>query len=98
MSYDLLGSLPLKSRLTRLPDISNNVGSVKAFLSTLLHSLRRVSSFVFFDLCIDDHGSRVIFRSASVRPKHLFDHNFDHDYYFKLPLQGAGCPIKWTAF
>ena len=31
-------------------------------------------------------------------PKHLFDHNFDHDYFFKLPLQGAGCPIKCTAF
>jgi len=24
--------------------------------------------------------------------------NFDHDYFFKLPLRGAGCPIKWTAF
>ena len=32
------------------------------------------------DLCIDDHGSLVIFRSASVRPKHLFDPYFDHDY------------------
>ena len=53
---------------------------------------------VFFVLCIDDHGSLVIFRSASVRPKHLFDQNFDHDYFFKLPLQGAGCPIKWTVF
>ena len=52
--------------------------------------------FVLFDLCIDDHGSFVIFRSDSVRPKHLFDQNFDHDYYFKLPFQGAGCPIKWT--
>ena len=31
-------------------------------------------------LCIDDHGSLVIFRSASVRPKHLFDPYFDHDY------------------
>jgi hypothetical protein len=34
----------------------------------------------FFDLCFDDHGSFVIFRSASVRPKHLFDRNVDHDY------------------
>ena len=47
----------------------------------------------FFDRCFDDHGSLVIFRSASVRPKHLFDQDFDHDYYFKLPFQGAGCPI-----
>jgi hypothetical protein len=31
------------------------------------------SSLFFFDLCFDDHGSFVIFRSASVRPKHLFD-------------------------
>jgi hypothetical protein len=40
----------------------------------------------------------VIFRSASVRPKHLFDPYFDHDYLFKLPLQGAGCPFKFAAF
>jgi hypothetical protein len=43
-----------------LPDISNNVGPVKLFLRTLLRSLRRVCSLVFFDLCIDDHGSFVI--------------------------------------
>ena len=43
--------------------------------------------FVLFDLCIDDHGSFVIFRSDSVRPKHLFDQNFDHDYYCKLPCR-----------
>src|SRR5882762_4037234 len=49
-------------------------------------------------LCIDDHGSFVICRADSVRPKHLSDQNFDHDYYFKLPLQGAGCPIKRTTF
>jgi hypothetical protein len=34
---------------------------------------------VLFDLRIDDHGSLVIFRSASVRPKHLFDPYFDQD-------------------
>src|SRR5215475_9305253 len=44
-------------------------------------------------LCFDDHGSFVIFRSVSVRPRHLFDQNFDQDYFFKLPLQGAGCPF-----
>jgi hypothetical protein len=81
-----------------LPDISNNVGSVKLFSATLLCALRRVVLFVFVDFCIDDHGSLVIFRSASVRPRHLFDQNFDHDYFFKLPLQGAGCSIKWTVF
>jgi len=36
-------------------------------------------------LCFDDHGSFVIFRSVSVRPKHLCDPYFDHDYLFKLP-------------
>src|SRR5882762_9292117 len=56
------------------------------------------TSWFFVDLCFDDHGSLVIFRSASVRPKHLFDQNFNHDYFFKLPFQGAGCPIKCTAF
>ncbi len=85
------------SNAPRKPDISNNVGSVKAFLSALLRSLRRVSCFVFVGLCIDDHGSLVIDRSASVRPKHLSDQNFDHDYFFELPSQGAGCPIKCTA-
>src|SRR6516225_1404129 len=47
----------------------------------------------FVHFWLDDHGSFVIFRSASVRPRHLFDHDFDHDYFFKLPLQGVGCPI-----
>jgi len=32
--------------------------------------------------------------SVSVRPKHLPDQNFDHNYFFKLSLQGAGCPTK----
>src|SRR5262252_5631745 len=40
-------------------------------------------------LRFDDHGSFVIFRSVSVRPRHLIDQNFDHDYFFKRPLQGA---------
>jgi hypothetical protein len=86
-----VGRRPLKSnllgRLTRLPGISNNVGSVKLFLSALLDALRRVVLFVFFDFCIDDHGSFVIERSVSVRPIHLFDQNIDHDYFFKLPCR-----------
>src|SRR5215472_18595861 len=80
------------------PDISNNVGSVKHFLSTLPRPLRRVVFLVLLCPCIDDHGSFVIFRSVSVRPKHLFDLYFDHDYFFKLPFQGAGCPTTCTAF
>ena len=90
-------NLPGKS----LPDISNNVGPVKLFSNTLLpFHLKEFFSFVLlrFLFYIDDHGSFVIFRSASVRPKHLFDHYFDHDYFFKLPLQGAGCPTIDSVF
>jgi hypothetical protein len=69
----------------------------KLFWAHFSIPLRRVSSFiVFFSPTIDDHGSPVIYRSASVRPKHLSDQSFDHDHFFKLPWQGAGCPIKWT--
>src|SRR5215469_6274110 len=78
-----------------LPDISNRVGSVKHFLNELLPALRRGESFFsFLFLCIDDHGSFVISRSVSVRPKHLFDQNFDHDYFFKLPWPGSAMPIQ----
>jgi len=67
-----------------LPDISNHVGPVKLFLNTLLSFyLKEFFSFVFLSVLlfrIDDHGSLAIFRSASVRPKHLFDPYFDHDY------------------
>jgi hypothetical protein len=43
------------------PDISNNVGPGKLFLKTLLSfHLKEFFSFVFFLLCIDDHGPFVI--------------------------------------
>jgi hypothetical protein len=29
---------------------------------------------------------------------HLFDHTFDHDYYFELPVKGAGYPINFSVF
>src|ERR1700693_4107476 len=65
-----------------------NADPVKWFLSTLLpfHLKEFFSSFffVFLLLRIDDHGSFVICRATSVRPDHLSDQNFDHDYYFKL--------------
>jgi len=51
-----------KSWLVGLPDISNNVGPVKSFLSRLLRSLLRVVLFVS-DGLLDDHGS---FRNLSV--------------------------------
>src|SRR5215467_1805614 len=80
------------------PSISNNVDPIKHFLSRHLPSLLRVVLLGAFDFCIDGHGSLVIFRSASVRPNHLFDPYFDHDYFFELPFEGAGCPIMWTVF
>jgi hypothetical protein len=92
------GQLVLLRASEGLPDLSNNADVVKSFLSAPIRSLRRVVFVVLFPpLCINDHGSFVIFRSASVRPRHLFDQNFDHNYFCKLPLQGAGCPIMCTA-
>ena len=90
--------MPIQVHGVLLPTISNSVGSVKLFLSVLLRSLPRVVLFGLFDLCIDDQGSLVIFRAVSVRPIHLFDLYLDHDYLFKLPLQGAGCPFRFTVF
>ncbi len=58
-----LNTVPSATSGRGLPDISNNVGPVKLFLSALLRSLPRVVLFVFFGLCIDDHGS---FRNLSV--------------------------------
>jgi len=82
-------------------DISNNAGPVKSFFlfsffffCTPLHSLLRVVLFVFFDLL--QRRPRLA-RNLTARPKHLSDQNFDHDYYFELPSQGAGCPITSTA-
>jgi hypothetical protein len=64
----------------------------------MLLALSAVQTLFSVDLCVDDHRSLVIFQSASVRPIHLFDQNFDHDYFFKLPLQRAGCPITDAVF
>jgi hypothetical protein len=52
--------------------------------NAILTALQRVLPDVAQKMCSypgsnDDHGSLIIFRSASVRPKHLFDQNFDHD-------------------
>lgn len=50
------------------PDTSNNVGPVKSFLGRPLRSTPKSGLPCSFDLCIDDHGWLIIFRSASVRP------------------------------
>jgi hypothetical protein len=75
-----------------------NVGFVNLSLNRFLRALPGVVLSLGLTSRIDDHGSFVISRSASVRLIHLFDQNFDHDYFFKLPFQGAGCPIKFRAF
>jgi hypothetical protein len=71
-----------------IPDISNNVCGVKGFLSAERRELRGVVSIaLWLKNFIDDEGSHVIYRGGiSVRPKHLSDRTFDHDYYFELPL------------
>jgi len=66
------------------------------FSGTQLHSLRRVVLLVPINSAPTTTARFVISRSVSVRPNHLFDQNVDHDYFFKLPFQGAGCPIKFT--
>ena len=85
-----------KSLLVGKPSISNNGDPVKPFFKQTSPFTPQSGLVRSVDFLLDDHGSLVISRSASVRPNHLFDHYFDHDYFFKLPLQGAGCPIMWT--
>ena len=92
----------------RLPDISNNVGPVKSFFqffSAVFVFSWRTTPFTprsglvgLVHLSFDDHGS---FRNLSVGfspTQTSLRSNFNHDYLFKLPLQGAGCPIKSTVF
>ncbi len=72
-------------------EISNNVGPVKSFFCffsaflSLFFFFEHTTAFTpksglpgpFFDRCFDDLGSLIIFRSTSVRPKHLFDPYFE---------------------
>src|SRR6266446_6668071 len=79
--------------------ISNNVGPVKSFLSALLRSLLRVVFLVLLSLLL--RRSRLV-RNLSVGFQSDLNissiRTSNHDYFFKLPFQGAGCPIKCTAF
>jgi hypothetical protein len=45
---------------------------------------------------VPQHGGAH--RRESTLDVHLFDQYFDNDYLCELPLQGAGCPTKWTVF
>ena len=69
---------------------SNNVGPVKSFFvffqffSHLFSFFERTTPLApksglvcLAHLCIDDHGSLIIFRSASIRPNDLFDLYFE---------------------
>ena len=73
-----------------LTGVSDNVGGVKHFLSVLLRALRRARHFALVEDCANQPRlARNHFRFGnSVRPMHLFGHNFDHDYYFELPREG----------
>jgi len=68
--------------------ISNNVCDVKVFFEHRTARTPRscLDSALVEELIIDDEGSHVICRGRnSVRPNHLSDRTFDHDYYFELP-------------
>src|SRR6266850_1401964 len=72
---------PLKPPISS--GISNNVGPVKSFFErTSLFTSK--SGLVRFPGPI--HRRPRLARNLTVRPKHLSDQNFDHDYYFKLPF------------
>ena len=71
--------------------VSDNVGPVKHYSSTLQHALKEERHFALVDgVAFPTVGSLVIVFQVrnSVRPMHLFGHTFDHDYYFELPREG----------
>ena len=66
--------------------VSNNVGGVKRFRAHYgVHSKKSAIS-LSLKMCRSNQGSLAIKFQVrnSVRPMHLFGHNFDHDYYFEL--------------
>jgi hypothetical protein len=79
--------------------ISNNVGGVKLFSSTLRHALGEERHFALVEgLRFPTKGSLAIAAVRnSARPGHLFDHNHDHNYSFELPqFQGSGMPTHYV--
>jgi len=61
-----------------------------------VHSEERAISLSLKVLPYQPRPARNRFKSGnSVRPIHLFGHNFDHDYYFELPANGSGTPIRY---
>jgi hypothetical protein len=66
--------------------LSDNVGSVKVFATTLLHALEQERHFALVDGFAVPSKARIVIVQVgnSVRPMHLFGRNCAHDYYFKL--------------
>src|SRR5215471_6045566 len=80
-------------------EISNSVGPCQILFRDTSPFTPASGLVRFFAGCASttkarSYGSLLIFRSVSVRPKHLFDQNFDQDYLFKLPFRGSGMPIQ----
>src|SRR5215510_4378168 len=70
--------------------ISDNVGGVKHFLSTLPHALEEERHFALSEKQLPvptKARSQSIQVRIPIRPMHLFGHNCDHDYYFRLPVK-----------
>jgi hypothetical protein len=81
--------------------VSDNAGGVKQISSVLVRALGRARHFALVEeLPYQPRLARNPFQVRnSVRPMHLFGHNLDHDYYFRLPGdRGAGYPINYSVF
>jgi len=81
--------------------LSDNAGGVKQISSVLVRALGRARHFALVEeLPYQPRLARNPFQVRnSVRPMHLFGHNLDHDYYFRLPGdRGAGYPINYSVF
>jgi hypothetical protein len=62
-----------------------------------MHSSKSAISLWWMVCAFQLQGSFLIVAVRnSVRPNHLFDHNFDHDYLFELPAQGSGMPNHYA--
>jgi len=71
--------------------LSDNVGGVKYISS--VRSLSTPKSAISLSLRFAPYPTQRLARNRfqvrnSVRPMHLFGHTLDHDYYFRLPLEG----------
>jgi len=82
----------------RQPDISNNVGPVKSFLSTLVRPLPRVVCSFSFGLCVDDHGSVRNLSIGFIPTQTSLRSKLQPRLLLQTPFSGSGMPIKCTCF